>query len=150
MEEASIFVKAAGLFDPTRGLLTYNQMQQAIRPGNADDDRAQNMMHELDSADHLTAMRKIKTQAMLNQFMTDSEDPISGYDPDRVASAFNEIATIAPRSAEHPGIMGPLLRRRLAGRVEPFEANELVNTESKMRELRSKPAPKPPSDKPKS
>jgi hypothetical protein len=150
LEEASIFVKAAGLFDPTRGLLTYNQMQQAIRPGNADDDRALNMMHELDSADHLTAMRKIKTQAMLNQFMTDSEDPISGYDPDRVASAFNEIATIAPRSAEHAGIMGPLLRRRLAGRVEPFEANELVNTESKMRELRSKPAPKPSSDKPKS
>lgn len=150
LEEASIFVKAAGLFDPTRGLLTYNQMQQAIRPGNADDDRAQDMMHELDSADHLTAMRKIKTQAMLNQFMTDSEDPISGYDPDRVASAFNEIATIAPRSAEHPGIMGPLLRRRLAGRVEPFEANELVNTETKMRDLRSRSAPKPSSDKPKS
>lgn len=150
LEEASIFVKAAGLFDPTRGLLTYNQMQQAIRPGNADDDRAQNMMHELDSADHLTEMRKIKTQAMLNQFMTDSEDPISGYDPDRVANAFNEIATIAPRSAEHPGIMGPLLRRRLAGRVEPFEANELVGTESKMRELRSRPAPKPSTDKPKS
>ena len=150
LEEASIFVKAAGLFDPTRGLLTYNQMQQAIRPGNADDDRAQNMMHELDSADHLTEMRKIKTQAMLNQFMTDSEDPISGYDPDRVANAFNEIATIAPRSAEHPGIMGPLLRRRLAGRVEPFEANELVGTESKMRELRSRLAPKPSTDKPKS
>ena len=150
LEEASIFVKAAGLFDPTRGLLTYNQMQQAIRPGNADDDRAQNMMHELDSADHLTEMRKIKTQAMLNQFMTDSEDPISGYDPDRVDSAFNEIATIAPRSAEHAGIMGPILRRRLAGRVEPFEANELVNTETKMRDLRSRSAPKPSSDKPKS
>ena len=150
LEEASIFVKAAGLFDPTRGLLTYNQMQQAIRPGNADDDRAQDMMHELDSADHLTAMRKIKTQAMLNQFMTDSEDPISGYDPDRVAIAFNEIAKIAPRSAEHAGIMGPLLRRRLAGRVEPFEANELVNTETKMRDLRSRSAPKPSTDKSKS
>jgi hypothetical protein len=153
LEEASIFVKAAGLFDPTRSLLTYNQARTATMPAapNAEDKRINEMINDLDSADHLTAMRKIKTQAMLNQLMTDPEDPISGYDPDRVMSAYNEIAAMAPHSAEHAGIMGPLLRRRLAGRVEPFEAGEIAKNESTVRGLnlgttRSTKLPTKPKD----
>jgi hypothetical protein len=138
LEEASIFVKSA-FIDPTRAAASYNQLRMAGTPSFGDSSelasRATEMAHEIDSAEHMTNLRKIKTQAMLNQFLTDSEDPISGYDPDRVMSAYNEIAAIAPRSAEHAGIMGPLLRRRLAGRVEPFEAGQLVETESGLRGL---------------
>lgn len=138
LEEASIFVKSA-FIDPTRAASSYNQLRMAGMPSFGDSSelagRATEMAHEIDSAEHMTELRKIKTQAMLNQFLTDSEDPISGYDPDRVMSAYNEIAAIAPRSAEHAGIMGPLLRRRLAGRVEPFEAGQLVETESGLRGL---------------
>lgn len=139
LEEASIFVKSAFL-DPTRAAMTYNQLRMATTPNHANvqgrvDDNVQDMIHNLDSAEHMTDLRKIKTQAMLNQFLTDPEDPISGYDPDRVMGAYNEIAAIAPRSAEHSGVMGPLLRRRLAGRVEPFEAGQTAETEKGLRDL---------------
>ena len=139
LEEASIFVKSAFL-DPTRAAMTYNQLRMATAPNHANtqghvDDNVQDMIYNLDSAEHMTDLRKIKTQAMLNQFLTDPEDPISGYDPDRVMGAYNEIAAIAPRSAEHSGVMGPLLRRRLAGRVEPFEAGQMAETEGNLREL---------------
>ena len=139
LEEASIFVKSAFL-DPTRAAMTYNQLRMATAPNHANtqgriDDNVQDMIHNLDSAEHMTDLRKIKTQAMLNQFLTDPEDPISGYDPDRVMGAYNEIAAIAPRSAEHGGVMGPLLRRRLAGRVEPFEAGQTAETEKGLRDL---------------
>jgi hypothetical protein len=108
--------------------------------GDPDAARLSNMISDLDSAEHLNSLRKIKTQAILNRFMTDPDDPISGYDPDRVASAFNEIAAMAPRAAEQPGVLGPLLRRRLAGRVEPFESGELVKTELGLKELGNTPA----------
>lgn len=136
-EDDGIFKKKAfnGVI-PTQGLFAYNQLRTAMTPfGSPAEDQTIDMVKDLDSADHLTDMRKIKTQAMLNRFMTDAEDPISGYDPDRVVSAFNEIAAMAPRSAEQPGIMGPLLRRRLAGRVEPFESGEITGTETKLKEL---------------
>jgi len=141
-EDDGILKKAA--IPGSQLLFSYNQLRNAMVPqGDPDAGRIHDMISELDSADHLNELRKIKTQAMLNRFMTDPDDPISGYDPDRVASAFNEIAAMAPRAAEQAGVLGPLLRRRLAGRVEPFEATEIVKTEKGLKEtgIGSKPTP---------
>lgn len=139
IEDEGILKKASAPGAQT--LFTYNQLRSAMMPaGDPDAARLSNMISDLDSAEHLNSLRKIKTQAILNRFMTDPDDPISGYDPDRVASAFNEIAAMAPRAAEQPGVLGPLLRRRLAGRVEPFESGELVKTELGLKELGNTPA----------
>ncbi len=71
---------------------------------------------------------------MLNQMMTDKQDPISGHDPDTVIDAFNSISDLAPRVADHPAAVGPLLRRKLQGNVQPFEAKELAELEKTVRQ----------------
>lgn len=84
---------------------------------------------QLESPQHLNELRKIKTQAMLNQMMTDADDPISGYSPDQVLAAFNEISQMTPRLADQPGALRPALRRHLLGKTEPFEAKEMTDIE---------------------
>lgn len=84
---------------------------------------------DLEDPKHQNELRKIKTHAMLNSMMTDPEDPISGHDPDKVLAAYNEISQMAPRTAESPGALKPLLRKRLAGHTEPFETKELTDIE---------------------
>jgi len=84
---------------------------------------------DLEDPQHQNELRKIKTHAMLNSMLTDPDDPISGHDPDKVVSAYNEIAQLAPRTAEHAGALKPLLRKRLAGHTEPFETKELTDIE---------------------
>jgi len=66
--------------------------------------------------------------------MADPENPISGYEPDEVLSAYNELAQIAPRAAGQPAALQPLLAKRLAGNVEPFEVQEITNLEKGLRE----------------
>lgn len=84
---------------------------------------------ELESPGHLNELRKIRTTAMLNQMMTDADDPISGYQPDEVLRAFNEISSLTPRLADQPGALRPALRRQLLGKTEPFEAKEMTDIE---------------------
>lgn len=84
---------------------------------------------ELEDPAHHNELRKIRAHAMLNSMMTDPDDPISGFEPDQVVTAFNEINQLAPRLAEQPAVMRPLLQRRLQGNVQPFEAKEIADIE---------------------
>lgn len=119
-----------GIFDKTASLPgMYGKLQEIMQAKDLGTDVVHDYIADLDNPSHLTAMRKIKAQAMLNRFMTDPEDPISGHDPERVATAFNEIAAMAPHASENAGTMGPMLRRRLAGKMEPFESKEIIETE---------------------
>lgn len=134
-KKEAAFTEDQGIFDKTASLPgMYGKLQELMQKKDINTDQTHDYISELDSPNHLTALRKIKTQAMLNRFMTDPEDPISGYDPERVATAFNEIAAMAPRSSENAGIMGPMLRRRLSGKMEPFESQQIVQTEGTLGE----------------
>ena len=93
------------------------------------DDLIEDAWMDLEDPGHQNEIRKIKAQAMLNQLMTDPDDPISGYEPDKVLQAYNEIASMTPRIAEQPAALRPLLRRRLQGHQEPFEAKEMTDIE---------------------
>jgi len=124
--------KAAGLLNtPAIGtmvgtMLTRGMGSAAPKPK---DEMIEDAWMDLEDPAHQNEIRKIKVHAMLNSMMTDPDDPISGHDPDKVLSAYNEIAQMAPRSAEQPAVIKPLLRRRLAGNVEPFEAKEVSDIE---------------------
>lgn len=83
----------------------------------------------LEDPDHHNQLRKIKAHAMLNSMLTDPDDPISGFEPEQVVQAFNEINQLAPRVSEQPAVMRPLLQRRLQGNVQPFEAKEIADIE---------------------
>lgn len=89
----------------------------------------QDKVTELEDPNHDAALRSVQSQAMVTDFL--ANDPvISGFDPDEVMQAVNEISQVSPRASTQPALMRPLLRRRLsAGGIEPFEAAEIANLE---------------------
>ncbi len=97
-------------------------------------------VNELEDPNHDAEMRRIQTQAMITDFLA-NDDVISGFDPDEVTNAYNEIAQVTPRAATQPALMRPLLRKRLsAGGIEPFEANEIARLEQTLGSTAVQPA----------
>lgn len=124
--------EAAGLLGtPAIGAMVGSMLTRSMGSGipKTKDELIEDAWMDLESPEHQNEIRKIKVHAMLNGMMTDPDDPISGYEPDKVLQAYNEIAQLAPRAAEQPAAIKPLLRRRLAGNIEPFEAKEVADIE---------------------
>jgi hypothetical protein len=71
-------------------------------------------------------MMQAQAHAFLHQVLTDPDDPISGYDPDKVLNAYNEIVGASPHLTGKPLILKPLIRKKLVGNYEPFEAKEVT------------------------
>jgi len=89
----------------------------------------QGMADDLADPAHEAQLRQIQTQTMLQDLMNNDE-VVSGYDPDTVADAFNEISESMPRASNRVAFVRPLLRKRLTqGAMEPFEAAEMANIE---------------------
>lgn len=87
---------------------------------------------DLESPDHQNEIRRIKAETMLTSLMTDPDEPISAHarrNPDAVLRHYNEIAQMAPRTAEQPAALRPVLRSRLEGNPATFEAKELTDIE---------------------
>jgi hypothetical protein len=101
----------------------------------------ENEIKNLDSPEHLNELRKIRAQTALTQMMSDPENPISEYDPDQVLSAYNDLVQLSPRIADQPAAIGPLLRKRLMGNVEPFELAETLKLEEGLKRTQSSNLP---------
>jgi hypothetical protein len=124
---------ASGLgFGMARGLADYANKGQ--------DKRVQSQIEELDSPEHLNELRKIKAQTVLTQLMSDPENPLSGYDPEEVLSAYNEMVQLSPRLADQPAAIGPLLNKRLVGNTEPFEVGETLKLEEGLKKTQAPPS----------
>lgn len=97
---------------------------------------------ELEDPNHDAELRSVQARAMMADFM--ANDPtISGFDPDEVTNAYNEIAQVSPRASTQPALMRPLLRKRLsAGGIEPFEANEIANLEKTLGAVQAPRSPR--------
>lgn len=89
----------------------------------------QSVVDELNDAAHMRDLERIRVQAMLAEILSDPEHPASSANPDAVLDEYNRLAAIAPRSASSSATVAPLLRRRLSGVTEPFEAKELADME---------------------
>lgn len=89
---------------------------------------------KLDDPEHLDELKSIEARAMLNDLLA-NDDVVSGFDPQEVSEAYNEIVQLSPSAATQPAVMRPLLRKRLtAGAVEPFEAQQIADVEKTMRQ----------------
>jgi hypothetical protein len=108
--------------------------------------RLENQIQELDDPQHLSELRKIKAQTLLTSLMSDTGDPISGYDPEEVLAAYNNIVQLAPSLADQPAAVGPLLRKKLMGNTEPFEVAEQLKLEESLKNTQAVPSPKSPTD----
>jgi hypothetical protein len=86
---------------------------------------------------HENALRSIRSKGVLHDMILN--DPVvSGYDPQDVAMAFNEIAELAPSLVDAPGVLRPLLRKRLeAGQLADFDVKQILEMD-KLRSDRDK------------
>lgn len=78
--------------------------------------------------------RALNAQLMLHDFIT--QDPIlSRQDPNKVLGWYNEVASMAPRAANNPGLMRSLLQRASeAGDFDPMMLNSVLDTEQSLRQ----------------
>ncbi len=93
-------------------------------------------VQDLFDPSHEAEMTKIKTQAMLSEFM--STDPIiSTYDQDEVSNVYNHIAQLAPRAALQPSLMRGLIRKMLQQQdtMEAFDVDQLVKIEKGLKDV---------------
>lgn len=83
----------------------------------------------MSDAEHENKLQQIKSRGVLNDLILN--DPvISGYDPHEVASAYNQIAEIAPNFTGSGAAMQALLRKRLeAGQLADFDIKQLIEME---------------------
>lgn len=137
-ESDDLAVKAASLFSaPAMGTTMGTFLGRTLGSGpKTKDDLIEDAWMDLESPDHENEMRKIQANAMITSMMTDEDDPISGHDPARVLEAYNEISQSLPRGSTQAGIVRPLLRRKLEGNQEPFEAKELLDIEKGLAQTR--------------
>jgi hypothetical protein len=121
-----------------------NVVRQAVQP-RPTGELVSEMEQSLSDPVHENILRAIQAKAELSDFLA-NDDVISGYDPEEVIRAYNEIARLSPRSATQPAVIRPLLEKRLTqGRMEPFEAAEMANIEKTISESSPTPAPPEPA-----
>lgn len=124
---------------PTVGGVVGQQLGKAISPASEERLKSETLS-ELFDPEHEAEMTKIRTQAMLSDFM--SNDPIiSTYDPDEVTDAYNQIVQMTPRTAQQPAVMRGLLRKMLQQQdaLEPFEAEQVAQIETTMKQIAEPP-----------
>jgi hypothetical protein len=102
--------------------------------------KLESQIADLESPEHLNELRKIRAQTVLTQMMSDPENPVSGYDPEEVLHAYNEMVQLSPRLADQPAAVGPLLNKRLAGHTEPFEIGETLKLEQGLKDTQAPPS----------
>jgi hypothetical protein len=126
--------KAASLFGGMAGGmglgLTRNLVSVEDEQGKR---KVEEQIGELDSPEHTNELRKIRAQTALTQLMSDPDNPLSEHDPEDVLTAYNELTQLAPRLADQPSALGPLLNKRLMGNMEPFEVGESLKLEEALR-----------------
>jgi len=94
---------------------------------------------ELADPGHQNALREIEAQTMLSDFLNNDE-VLSGYDPEEVLQAYNEVVSLSPHASTQPAVMRPLLRKRLAqGSYEPFEAQQIADIEKSVAQVQRDP-----------
>lgn len=108
--------------------------------GTDSDKKINSQMMSLDSPGHIDELRRIRAQTALTQAMSDPEDPLSQFDPEDVLSSYNELVQLSPRLADQPAAIGPLLRKRLLGNVEPFELGETLKLEKGLKDTQAPPS----------
>lgn len=132
-------VKVAG-FNPMGIMGSVALMQNMLRGPAAkmkapeDASLVESTLQDLTDPEHEAKIRGINTQAMLQDLVLN--DPvISGYDPEEVSTAYNDLVQISPSLADQKLPMQAMLRKQLQqGQLDQFEVDQLMATEQKARQ----------------
>lgn len=133
-KEASILpdpLKALGAYSLVKNTLSDTADRLSGPDTNA---RVQKMIQQLDDPAHEAKLRELNTQTMLHDLML-NDDIISGYDPNEVTDAYNDIVQISPSVGDQRMLVQALLRKRLQqGMLDTFDQSQLLDYEKKLRE----------------
>lgn len=122
-------IKLAGIFDAAAAIGLNQSVRQLMTP-KAPSDKVQDTALDLFDPDQEREIRAIQARAAVHDLMMNDE-VLSGFEPEQIVNAYNEISAIAPRVSYRIGAMRPLLRKRLAqGYLEPFEISELAKLDN--------------------
>jgi hypothetical protein len=123
--------KSAGLLGWTGFSLvnngTKNLLDSALSGGPDAEQRVNGDWEKLEDPAHDAELTKIRTESMLSDLMHD--EVLSGYHPEQILNAYNQIAQMAPRTARNQLPTLALLRRHLSGNMEPHETNQITQME---------------------
>lgn len=95
----------------------------------------QDRMNDLSTPKHEDKLRKIRTQAMIHEFM--AADPIiSGYNAEEVLSAYNHLSETAPAAMQQRVMAQALLRKYLeqSSSMDPFDIQQMMDADKGIRE----------------
>lgn len=98
--------------------------------GNSDPEKQKaKAFTRISDAEHENKLQQIKSRGVLNDLILN--DPvISGYDPNEIAAAYNQIAEMAPNFTGQAAAMQALLRKRLeAGQLADFDVKQMIEME---------------------
>lgn len=122
-------IKLAGIFDAAAAIGLNQSVRKLLEPKSTTDKVQDNAM-DLFDPDQEREIRSIQARAAVHDLMMNDE-VLSGFEPEQIVNAYNEISAIAPRVSYRIGAMRPLLRKRLAqGYLEPFEVSELAKLDN--------------------
>ncbi len=110
----------------------------------SDSSRLRSSLDQLTDPNHEGELRKIRAQSTLQDLLLNDQH-ISGYDPQDALDAYNDIVSMAPRAQDQKLLLQSLMRRRLTqGALDPFEVDQLLGMEGKLRQNSQVPqAPSP-------
>jgi hypothetical protein len=134
----SIFEKkAAGYWQPVLAAQMARSVADSLT-GGAEKRRemVSDVAANLDDPAHELELQQVQAQTMLHDLMND--EVISGYPPEQVLDAYNDLARLSPQAALQPMLARGWLRRNLAqGAPEPFEAKEMADVEKTLTNIRN-------------
>lgn len=132
--------KEAGLLGGVAGGLGWS-LGEVARKGQAQEDKT---LSGLEDPRYAVEHQQARVQANL-QDMLNNDPVISGYDPDEVLGAYNEISALNPRLAMQPAIVRSMLRHTLSqgrGNIGSFELQQLADIGQKITpDMPAPPAP---------
>ncbi len=138
VKEASIFsnISPAVVTNGTRVL--FDKAFETAKGNNPLSGRALKYLSSVSDPVQDGKLRQIRAMTDMSEIMNDPV--ISSEDPAKVTNIYNNIARMSPRATEQPMVMIPQIRRHLQGQVEPFEADNLLNTEANLAKAHPSPA----------
>lgn len=132
--------KAASLdiTDPLRMLGGISLVKKTFEPiadkikGPDQSVKVDKIVQDLADPEHEMRLREISARASLQDLMLN--DPvISGYDPEEVTAAYNDIIQLAPAIADQRMLVQGLLRKQLQqGQLDTFEQDQLLGFGDKL------------------
>jgi hypothetical protein len=103
------------------------------RLGKSVDSLTSDARSEFESASHANDLRAIDAQVLLHDMMHNDE-VLSGYDPQEIMHAYNQISDIGPRLATHSLTIRPLLHKMMSqgGKLDPHDVEQIISLDNSM------------------